>query len=85
MTLHEAISQILKESGDCGLTAKKIANLNEEKGLYRKDKGKGGFPEPYQVVLRVNKRGERNTGLFEPKKVTSIYTKIFLGPKNPLA
>ena len=82
MYLHEAISQILKDEGNRGLTATEIAPLNKAKGLYIRKKD-NKFPEPSQIQLRVYKQGERNTGWFKPENVTSVYTKIFLGPKNP--
>ena len=52
MYLHDAIKQILLENGNSGLTAHEIAELNEQKKLYRRKKD-GEFPEAWQINLRV--------------------------------
>jgi len=52
MTLHDAIVAILESENNRGLIAKEIADLNEEKGLYRRKKD-GEFPEEWQIRMRV--------------------------------
>ncbi|MDD9810626.1 MAG: hypothetical protein OXU71_02765 [Gammaproteobacteria bacterium] len=51
MTLHEAIAVILESENNRSLTAQEIADLNEEKCLYRRKDNK--FPEEWQIRLRV--------------------------------
>ncbi len=82
MTLHEAITEILKSENNRGLRAREIVHINKQKDLYRKKDGE--FPEEWQIRMRV--KNYRHLFKCIPEapygKAPTEHTKIFLPDTN---